>query len=153
MVAQSLIRSGGDPDAFGRSLAWGFRLWMLALPAGIGFATLRSILKLWLGVSPDKSGVHSAGNSPAMRAAVLGAAVNDAAALTRLVRSSTRITHTDPRAESGALAVALAAQMARESEVVSGAAFLWSTSGHTWTEETTNWNVLSRTPCGPRTRA
>ena len=43
MVAQSLIRSGGDPDAFGRSLAWGFRLWMLGLPAGIGFATLRSI--------------------------------------------------------------------------------------------------------------
>ena len=124
MVAQSLIGSGGDPDAFGRRLAWGFRLWVLALPAGIGFATLRSILKLWLGVGPEKSGVFSAGNGPAMRAAIIGAAVDDGAKLTRLVRSSTRITHTDPRAESGALAVALAAQMASQSEVVSGSDFL-----------------------------
>ena len=124
MVAQSLIASGGDPDTFARRLAWGFRLWMLALPAGIGFATLRSIAKLWLGVGPEKSGVYSAGNGPAMRAAIIGAAVDDATKLTRLVRSSTRITHTDPRAESGALAVALAAQMACQSEVVSGAAFL-----------------------------
>ena len=124
MVAQSLIASGGDPEAFGRHLAWGFRLWVLGLPAGIGFATLRSILKLWLGVGPEKSGVHSAGNGPAMRAAIIGAAIDDGAKLTRLVRSSTRITHADPRAESGALAVALAAQMARQSEVVSGAAFL-----------------------------
>jgi len=131
MVAQSLIGSGGDPDAFARQLAWRFRLWVLALPAGIGFATLRSILKLWLGVSPQKSGVHSAGNGPAMRAAIIGAAIDDGAKLTRLVRSSTRITHTDPRAESGALAVALAAQMARQSEVVRGAAFLDRFRAHT----------------------
>ena len=124
MLAQSLIGSGGDPDAFGRQLAWGFRLWVLGLPAGIGFATLRSVLKLWLGVGPEKSGIHSAGNGPAMRAAIIGAAVDDGAKLTRLVRSSTRITHTDPRAECGALAVALAAQMACQSEVVPGAAFL-----------------------------
>ncbi len=124
MVAQSLIGSGGDPDTFARRLAWGFRLWVLALPGGIGFATLRSIVKLWLGVGPQKSGVYSAGNGPAMRAAIIGSAVDDGAMLTRLVRASTRITHTDPRAESGALAVALAAQMARQSKVVSGAAFL-----------------------------
>jgi ADP-ribosylglycohydrolase len=30
-------------------------------------ATARSILKLWLGFSPQKSGVFSAGNGPAMR--------------------------------------------------------------------------------------
>jgi ADP-ribosylglycohydrolase len=59
-----------------------------------------------------------------MRAAIIGAAVDDRAELTRLVRSSTRMTHTDPRAESGALAVAVAAQMARQSEVVPGADFL-----------------------------
>ena len=131
MVAQSLIASGGDPDVFGRQLAWGFRLWVLGLPAGIGFATLRSILKLWLGVSPRKSGVHSAGNGPAMRAAIIGAAVDDCAKLTRLISSSTRITHTDPRAESGALAVALAAQMARQGEIVLGAAFLDRFRAHT----------------------
>ena len=131
MVAQSLIGSGGDPDAFGRKLAWGFRLWVLGLPAGIGFATLRSILKLWLGVSPERSGVYSAGNGPAMRAAIIGAAVEDGVKLTGLVRSSTRITHTDPRAESGALAVALAAQMASQSEAVSGTAFLDRFRAHT----------------------
>ena len=131
MVAQSLIGSGGDPDAFGRKLAWGFRLWVLGLPAGIGFATLRSILKLWLGVGPERSGVYSAGNGPAMRAAIIGAAVEDGVKLTGLVRSSTRITHTDPRAESGALAVALAAQMASQREVVSGAAFLDRFRAHT----------------------
>ena len=91
MVAQSLIGSGGDPDAFGRQLAWGFRLWVLGLPAGIGFATLRSILKLWLGVSPQKSGVHSAGNGPAMRAAIIGAAVDDGAE----VDSSGALLHED----------------------------------------------------------
>ena len=131
IVAQSLIGSGGNPDAFERQLAWGFRLWVLGLPAGIGFATLRSVLKLWLGDSPGRSGVHSAGNGPAMRAAIIGAAVSDGEKLSRLVRSSTRITHTDPRAESGALAVALAAQMACQSEVVAGEAFLDRFSAHT----------------------
>ena len=131
IVAQSLIGSGGNPDAFERQLAWGFRLWVLGLPAGIGFATLRSVLKLWLGVSPERSGVHSAGNGPAMRAAIIGAAVADGEKLSRLIRSSTRMTHTDPRAESGALAVALAAQMACQSEVVAGGAFLDRLSAHT----------------------
>ena len=131
MVAQSLIGSAGDPDAFEQQLAWGFRLWVLGLPAGIGFATLRAVLKLWLGVSPERSGVHSAGNGPAMRAAIIGAAVADGEKLRRLVRSSTRMTHTDPRAESGALAVALAAQMACQSEVVAGEVFLDRLSAHT----------------------
>ena len=124
MVAQALIGSEGDPDGFERRLAWGFRRWVLGLPAGIGLATLRSVVKLWLGFSPKSSGVHSAGNGPAMRAAIIGTAVEDGDRLRHLVRSSTRITHTDPRAEDGALAVALAAQMACPGEVVAGAAFL-----------------------------
>jgi ADP-ribosylglycohydrolase len=48
-----------------------------------------------------------------MRAAVLGAVVDDLDRLGALVRASTRVTHTDPRAEAGALAVALAAWHAR----------------------------------------
>lgn len=124
MVAQSLIGSSVDVDSFRRHLAWRFRLWLLGLPAGIGLATLRSIVRLWLGLDPRKSGVFSAGNGPAIRSAIIGAAVEDDAALRQLVRASTRITHTDPRAESGALAVALAARMARQTEVVSGGAFL-----------------------------
>jgi ADP-ribosylglycohydrolase len=47
-----------------------------------------------------------------MRSAVLGSAVDDPDTLAELVRASTRLTHTDPRAEAGALAVALAARHA-----------------------------------------
>src|SRR5690349_8968013 len=72
MAAQALLVSGGDPDGFARSLGWRLRWWLLGLPAGVGKATARAILKLWLGFPPSRSGVRSAGNGPAMRAAVLG---------------------------------------------------------------------------------
>ena len=113
MVAESLIVSAGDTEKFIKSLAWRFRFWLLGLPAGIGFATLRSILKLWLGFSGKRSGVFSAGNGPAMRSAIIGVCYGrDLNKMHDLVRASTRITHTDPRAEFGALAVALAAHIA-----------------------------------------
>ncbi|MEW6668600.1 MAG: ADP-ribosylglycohydrolase family protein [Thermodesulfobacteriota bacterium] len=116
MVAQALIASGGDPDRFGRSLGWRFRFWLLGLPAGIGSATLRAILKLWIGFPPAKSGVRSAGNGPAMRSAILGVCYGDREdRLRELVRLCTRITHTDPRGEAGALAVAVAADFAARS--------------------------------------
>lgn len=113
MVAQALLASGGDPKAFARSLGWRLRFWFLMLPAGVGMATAKACIKLWLGFPPNKSGVWSAGNGPAMRAAILGAYANDDIALLRqLVTASTRITHTDPAAEDGALAIALAGNYA-----------------------------------------
>jgi ADP-ribosylglycohydrolase len=108
MVAQALLASGGEEQAFARSLAWRLRGWLLGLPAGVGFGTLRAVLKLWLGFPPSKSGVFTAGNGPAMRAPVLGACLGDTPAVRALVRASTRLTHTDPKAEEGALLVALA---------------------------------------------
>ena len=119
IVAQAMISSGGDIDAFRRALAWRFRWWLLGRPAGVGRATLRAILRLWIGISPERSGVFSAGNGPAMRAAILGASVCELSSLAQLVRASSRVTHSDPKAEYGALAVALAARMACESEHVS----------------------------------
>ncbi|MHB2020361.1 MAG: ADP-ribosylglycohydrolase family protein [Candidatus Xenobia bacterium] len=110
MTAQALLACPDDAVAFARDLAWRLRGWLLGLPAGIGFATLRGILKLWCGVTPERAGVRSAGNGPAMRAAVLGVCVRDLAKLRAYVRASTRLTHTDPRAERGALTVALLAQ-------------------------------------------
>jgi ADP-ribosyl-[dinitrogen reductase] hydrolase len=110
MTAQALIASAGDPKLFARELARRLRWWLLTIPAGIGLGTLRAILKLWLGFPPDRSGVRSAGNGPAMRAAILGVfARGDLMKLSALVQASTRITHTDPRAEQGAMVVALAA--------------------------------------------
>jgi ADP-ribosylglycohydrolase len=114
MVAQALIAAGGDVDRFRRRLAWLLRRWLLTLPAGVGKATLRATLKLWLGFSPERSGVFSAGNGPAMRSPVLGAALDDLGQLRTFVRASTRVTHTDPKAEFGAWAVALAAWQARQ---------------------------------------
>ena len=124
MVAQSIISSGSDVGAFRRQLSWRFRLWLLGLPAGVGFATLRSILRLWLGFGVEKSGVFSAGNGPAVRAPIIGASIDDLGLLRQLVRASTRITHTDPKAEYGALAVALASRMARQNGTVAGSDFL-----------------------------
>ncbi len=130
LTALAIARSRGDEAAFTRDLAWSLRFWILCVPAGIGFATLRSLVKLWLGWSPTRSGVFSAGNGPAMRAPVIGAcfsadagkdeAAPEAAASASqrraLVRASTLITHSDPRAEQGAQIAALAAACAARAE-------------------------------------
>lgn len=111
MMAQSIIVSGGDEQLFARDFTWRLRWWLVGLPAGIGLGTLRSILKLWLFVPNRWRGVYSAGNAPAMRSALLGVCfADDETRLSRINRLVTRITHTDPKAECGALAIALAAR-------------------------------------------
>lgn len=124
MVAQSIIASHTDVGVFQRQLSWRLRFWLLGLPAGVGLATLRSILRLWIGFGMERSSVFSAGNGPAVRAPIVGAAIDDLECLQRLVCASTRITHTDPKAQYGALAVALASRMARQNETVAGSDFL-----------------------------
>ena len=117
MVAQALFVSGGDETRFARDFAWRLKGWLLALPAGIGMATGRAIIKLLLFIPPKWSGVKSAGNGPAMRAAVLGVAWgDDPAKLASLNRISARITHRDERAEHGALTVAIAAHLSATSK-------------------------------------
>lgn len=109
LVGQALLAAGDDPERFARSLGWRLRGWLLACPAGLGFATLRSLLKLCLGFPPARSGVSSAGNGPVMRAPILGVCLGDTPRMRELLRIATRVTHTDPRAEEGALVAALAA--------------------------------------------
>ncbi len=109
-VAQALLDHPSDVDGFRRSLAWKLRWWFLSLPAGLGFATLRAILKLWLGWPAHKSGVFSAVNGPAMRAGIIGAYFHDDPIKRKeFVAASTLLTHTDPKALVGSLAVAAAA--------------------------------------------
>lgn len=112
-VLQSLVVSRGDPEQFRRALSWRLRWWLACLPAGVGWATLRATLRLWLGIR--ESGVYSAGNGPAMRSAIIGVMVpEDAVRRQALVAVSTRLTHTDPRALASALAIAeVAACVAR----------------------------------------
>lgn len=109
-VAAALLTAGNSPGQFQRELARRLRWWFAGLPAGVGMATARACLKLWLGVSPARSGVFSAGNGPAMRSALIGACFADDAKRRRdFTAASTRLTHTDPRALTAALAVAEAA--------------------------------------------
>ncbi len=112
MVVQALLASRGDADRFVRSLGWRLRFWLLGIPAGVGLATLKGILKLWLGFGPGKSGIHSAGNGPAMRSGLIGLYTDDIVLLKKLVKASTYLTHTEQRAYEGALAIALACQYA-----------------------------------------
>lgn len=127
MTAQALLAAPEDEARFARSLAWRLRGWLAALPAAVGWGTLRSIVKLWLGFSPAKSGVVSAGNGAAMRAPILGATLAfHPERLEATALASARITHRDPRAEEGALVVALAAAHAatRRAEDVDAPALL-----------------------------
>lgn len=135
MVAQALLTARAEGErkwfvhVFTHNLAWRLRLWLLGLPAGIGLATLRSIVKQWVHLAAHADGVDSAGNGPAMRSAILGVCHGDDPKLLReLVRASTRLTHTDPRAEAGAFAVAWAAHLASQPEAPSAASFWASLS-------------------------
>ena len=112
ITGQALLPAGGDPRRFARSLAWRLRWWLVGCPPAIGLATLKACLKLWLGFGPNRSGVWSAGNGPCMRAPILGVAFeNRPDLMTEFVRRCTRITHTDPKAEQAALAIAWAANL------------------------------------------
>ena len=106
-TAQALLRSQGDTKSFRLSLARSLRFWFLSVPAGMGFATARACMKLCIGVAPEKSGVASAGNGPAMRAPLLGVYTSDQPERQRdLTDASTRLTHTHPDAITGARLIA-----------------------------------------------
>jgi ADP-ribosylglycohydrolase len=106
-VAQALLVHPHHVDLFGKRLAWSLCWWFFALPAGVGLATGRAIIKLWLGFNAKKSGVYSAGNGVAMRVAPIGAFfAQQPELLTDYVTASTLITHTDPKALIGAKAIA-----------------------------------------------
>jgi len=113
LLAQSLIATKFDINAFPRDFARRLRCWFAALPAGIGRASVRSCLKLWCGVSPERSGVFSAGNGPAMRAAIFGCVFDDVQVMVEFVRAQSQISHSDPKAEFGAIAIALATLIGR----------------------------------------
>lgn len=149
MVAQALLASQGNPEKFAKSLSWRLRFWLLGIPAGVGLATLSGICRLWLGFSPDKSGVHSAGNGPAMRSGLLGVyAGDDIYYLKKLVTVSTKLTHNDERAEQGAIAVALACQYAssKKLEDIKAEDIFEIFRLHITNEEL--WNKLIEVKCG-----
>jgi len=118
VTLQALLRAGDDPARFARDLAARLRWWLLALPASVGWGTLRALVRSWLGWSPATSGVRSAGNGALMRAPIIGAWTDDLDRAIALVDASTRITHRDPRARAGARAIAIAAHHAARARPV-----------------------------------
>ena len=75
LVAQSLARHPDDLDGCVRAFRRSLLGWACRLPWGVGLATLRACGRIGLGLRP--SGVMSAGNGAAMRAAVVGAFFRD----------------------------------------------------------------------------
>lgn len=117
MIAEALLESQENPQLFIKIFAQKLRCWLFLLPAGVGLATLKAISKLLLGFSPLKSGVYSAGNGPLMRSAILGVYWGDNwDKLREFVHLSTIITHTDPKAELGALTVAFTASLVSQTQ-------------------------------------
>lgn len=117
MVAQALLSHPKDPVAFQRALAWKFRWWFAGLPGGVGLATAKACLRLWIGFPTSKCAVVSAGSGPAMRSAVIGAFFANQSEMRReFVAASSRLTHRVWQAKTAALAVAEAAALAVRSE-------------------------------------
>lgn len=117
LVAQSLARHPASRERCVRAFRRSLLGWFLRLPWGIGFGTLRACLRIAIGLA--KSGVASAGNGAAMRAAVVGVFFRDDPAARRAFSDDlARVTHSDPRAVAGAHLVAeLAARAALCDEV------------------------------------
>lgn len=124
MTAEALCAAGNDVDIFARELAKRIKVWAACIPGGIGLATLKSAIKLWCGVSPQRSGVFSAGNGPAMRSHILGAFFDDIPTLVDFVRASTVLSHTDPKAFTGALVIAIASRHSARAPQVNAHLFL-----------------------------
>jgi ADP-ribosylglycohydrolase len=113
LVAQSLARHPEDPEQCARDFRQALLGWFCRLPWGIGRATVRACARIAMGL--PESGVPSAGNGAAMRAAIIGAVFRDQPRERQAFGTAiARVTHTDARAIEGALYVAeLAAVCAR----------------------------------------
>ncbi len=107
MVAQALLAHPDEAAAFQCALAWKFRWWFAGLPGGVGLATAKACIRLWIGFPSSRAAVTSAGSGPAMRSSILGAYFADDAERRReFVFASSRLTHRGWQAETAALAVA-----------------------------------------------
>ena len=107
MVAQALLSHPDDAAAFQRTLAWKLRWWFVGLPGGVGLATAKACLRLWVGFPAHRAAVRSAGSGPGMRSAILGAYfAHDPPRRRAFVAASTGLTHRRWQAETAAQAVA-----------------------------------------------
>jgi ADP-ribosylglycohydrolase len=113
-----------DPPDYARRIAAIFAEERIV---GRGQATTEAARRLIRGVPWDEAGTPppSAGNGSAMRAGPIGLICwDDPVALVRCACDQGRITHTDPRCQAGAVAIAGAASLALRSERIETGTFL-----------------------------
>ena len=120
LVAQSLARHPDDAEACANDFRRALLGWFCRLPWGIGRATVSACLRIALGRRP--SGVRSAGNGAAMRAAIIGVFFRDEAEKrAQFGRAIAEVTHRDERAVEGALfAAEMAAACAHRAPALNG---------------------------------
>ena len=113
ITARALIETQNqDVESFEKRLSILMKWWFLSFPVGAGKASLQSCFKLLLGISPKKSGIFSAGNGAVMRAPIIGAYYADNPdKMEAILKASTLMTHTDPRAYEGAWVIAKASSL------------------------------------------
>ena len=105
LIAQALIRYPNDYARCTRAFQISMLGWFCRLPFGVGRATSLACLKMFLGLR--ETGIRSAGNGAAMRAAIIGVYFyDDQQRRLQFGTSMARVTHVDERAIDGALFVA-----------------------------------------------
>lgn len=93
MTCQALSHTDNVKD-FQKVLAKKLKSWFFTFPIGIGFTTIKSITKLLVGFSPEKSGIDSLGNGSIMRVAVIaGCFANNEIKRNEYIKASSEITH------------------------------------------------------------
>jgi len=111
LLAQSLAQHRESIDGCVKAFRSALLGWFFRLPWGIGWGTLRACVRIACGL--EQSGVPSAGNGAAMRAAVIGVVFRHDPTRRRVYADSlSRVTHTDVRAVEGARFVAELAALA-----------------------------------------
>jgi len=105
LLAQSLARYPNDVNRATQAFKVAMLGWFSRLPFGVGRATSQSCLKMLTGAKV--TGIQSAGNGAAMRAAIIGVFYhNNKEYRLKVGESIARTTHLDQRAIDGALFVA-----------------------------------------------
>jgi ADP-ribosyl-[dinitrogen reductase] hydrolase len=110
LIAQALVKHSDDKLKCSRAFQKSMVGWFLRMPFGVGRATSFSCLRMMTG--SKNTGINSAGNGAAMRAAVVGVFFyDDKENRIKFGTSLATVTHTDRRAIDGAL---FAAEVAAE---------------------------------------
>ncbi len=119
LLARAIAMNPDDAAACAEDFKKSLLGWFLRMPTGTGLATLRACLNILF--RAKKTGINSAGNGSAMRAAIIGVFFHESAKKRQdYGKAICKITHTDPRALAATLFVAeLAAACTRNARQAS----------------------------------